>query len=204
MCSNEIKEDQKQMAAERRACQYAILSRLFADQTTGADIGSYLGYLELPAGEPDSPAAAFSLKLRQWLEKENPDHLLKTEYARLFILAGGIRPYESVYRGEGAMLMQEPWVKVKQFYQKCGLKLENPARHPEDHASAEFSFMLYLLEKADMSAAQEFFRQHLYRWIPRMFADIIEYPYADFFRDAAIFGQSFMESEQACFGEDTA
>lgn len=192
-----IQKNQPCQTDEERAVYYMLLSRLFTDQTISADIDGYLEILAPYADADSGLAAPFMRNLESWQKKDQADHLLKTEYARVFILAGGVRPYESIYRGEGNMLMQEPWVKVKQFYHNCGLKLENPAGHPEDHASAEFSFMFYLLGKEELSAAEDFFRQHIVCWIPQMLNQLLDYPYADFFKDVASFGLSFIESESA-------
>jgi TorA maturation chaperone TorD len=187
--------------SDERAVYYLLLSRLFTDQTTCADIEGYLEFLSPFDKKGSDAAVSFSQKLQEWQKKEQSDHLLKTEYARVFILAGGVRPYESIYRGESKMLMQEPWVKVKQYYQSCGLKLENPAMHPEDHASAEFAFMLFLLEKGEDEKAAEFFRQHIDQWMPEMFDEILNYPYADFFKEVAAFAQSFLAEERALYGD---
>jgi len=184
-----------EIANEERAAFYFLLSRLFADQSISGDLDQYLELLSPYKNDSSGLAAAFSLKLTEWQKKDQLDHLLKTEYARVFILAGGVRPYESVYLGESKMLMQEPWVEVKKYYHKCGLKLDNPGLHPEDHASVEFAFMLYLLEQDNLEAAEEFFMKHLQQWIPEMLKDLSEYPYAHFYRDIAEFGISFLEKE---------
>ncbi len=186
-----------------RACQYDVLSRLFSDQSDSKDIEAYLGYLAPPSSEHDSAAAAFSRQLRLWLNSKEPDHLLRTEYARLFIMPGGIRPYESVYRGKVPLLMQEPWLEAKQFYRRCGLKLENPSRHPEDHISSELAFMLYLIEMGNRKAEEKaFFRQHIDCWVPQMLEDIKKHTHAHFFKDVANFGRAFLESEREYLSGD--
>jgi TorA maturation chaperone TorD len=188
-----------EIATEERAAFYFLLSRLFADQSINADLNQYLELLSPYHNSDTGMAASFSAKLRDWQKKDQLDHLLKTEFARVFILAGGVRPYESVYLGESKMLMQEPWVAVKKYYHQCGLKLDNPGLHPEDHASVEFAFMLYLLEQDNFEAAGEFFRQHLNQWMPDMLRDLSEYPYAHFYRDIAELGLSFLEKEYSIF-----
>lgn len=195
----DIRQTNPEGATEERTAFYFLLSRLFADQSIGADLNQYLEQLSPYQDSANGLAASFSLKLSEWQNKDQLDHLLKTEYARVFILAGGVRPYESVYLGEGKLLMQEPWVAVKKYYHQCGLKLDNPGLHPEDHASVEFAFMLYLLEQDNLEAAGEFFRQHLNQWIPEMLRDLSAYPYAHFYRDVAEFGLTFLEKEYLIF-----
>jgi len=196
----DIRRTDTEVATEERAAFYFLLSRLFADQSISADLNQYLELLSPYQDSATGLAASFSSKLSEWQKKDQLDHLLKTEYARIFILSGGVRPYESVYLGESKMLMQEPWVQVKRFYHNSGLKLENPGLHPEDHASVELTFMLYLFEQDNLEAAGEFFMQHISRWIPQMLEDIINYPYADFYKDVAIFAQTFIEMERKMFG----
>ncbi len=182
---------------ERRQAHYMLLSRLFTDQVVGKDIEEFVGYLDSLATSGERQAAEFADKLKKRLESPDLDHLLKTEYARLFIMPGGVRPYESVYRGKEPLLMQEPWVQVKQFYQKCGLKLENPGQHPEDHVSVELSFMLHLIETGDPAVEREFFNQHIISWVPKMLEDISGHRYGDFYSDVARFGQEFLAAEAA-------
>jgi TorA maturation chaperone TorD len=197
--NQDIQQTKTEQANEERAALYLLLSRLFADQSISNDLDQYLELLSSYKNGASGLAAGLSSKLTKWQKKDHLDHLLKTEYARVFILAGGIRPYQSVYLGESRMLMQEPWLEVKKYYHKCGLKLDNPSLHPEDHASVEFAFMVYLLEHDKFEAAEEFFRQHLYQWIPGMLKDLSEYPYAYFYRDIAEFGISFIEKEYSIF-----
>ncbi len=111
-------------------------------------------------------------------------------------MPGGVRSYESVYRGESPMLMQEPWAKVREFYRRCGLKLENPAHHPDDHAAVELSFMVYLIEEGDTEAEQAaFFKQHLAGWIPQLFIEMMQHQQSHFYKDVAAYGHSFIENE---------
>lgn len=187
--------DVKHTIDERAAC-YMLLSRLFTDQSTSADLANYQELLAPYKDNPSGMAVSFAEMLTEWQKKEQLDHLLKTEYARIFILAGGVRPYESVYLGESKMLMQEPWVQVKKFYHNCGLRLENPGLHPEDHVSVEFTFMLYLFERDNYKAAAEFFEQHISRWVPEMLDDIVNYPYSVFYKEVALLGQTFITVEQ--------
>lgn len=194
--NDKIRPKETEQTLEERTAIYMLLSRLFTDQSTSADLANYQELLAPYKDNPSGIAISFAEMLAEWQKKDQLDHLLKTEYARVFILAGGVRPYQSVYLGESKMLMQEPWVAVKKFYQNCGLKLENPGLHPEDHVSVEFTFMLYLFERDNYKAAAEFFEQHISRWLPQMLEDIINYPYADFYRDVARLGQTFIKMEQ--------
>lgn len=134
--------------------------------------------------------------LLEWSEKDSADHALKTEYARIFIVAGGVRPYESVYLGSEPLLMREPWLQVKEFYHRNGLVLEKPAAHPEDHASVELAFMAHLIEAGDTAAEQKsFFIEHIYKWLPGMLNDLKDNQHADFFKEMACIALKFIEQE---------
>ncbi len=145
--------------------------------------------------------------LEQWPERENADQDIKTEYARLFIMPGGVRPYESVYLGNEPLLMREPWLQVKAFYRRNGLVLEKPAGHPEDHASVELAFMAHMSETGGNLQEQKlFFNEHIYRWLPQMLSDLKEHRHARFFKDMAACGLDFIEKENsmiASINDDT-
>lgn len=200
---NVIKDNgDSHLAESMRACQYAVLSRFFFEQTTVTDILQYLHILApLVETSKDEAMTTLTRQLKSWVDLDGADHLLKTEYARLFIMPGGIRPYESVYRGEAPLLMQDPWLEVKRFYKECGLKLENPSIHPEDHVSSEFAFMVYLIETGGFENEEKsFYRRHLGCWAPRMLEDISQNRHARFFKDVADFGLSFLKEEHRFFG----
>mgnify|MGYP001558401996 CR=1 FL=1 len=70
---------------------------------------------------------------------------LAQEYAALFIVPGGIPPYESV-RLKG-LLCQEPEWKVREFYKRCGLVIKEDCKIFSDHLGMELEFMGYLADK---------------------------------------------------------
>ncbi len=183
-----------------RACLYTFFSRLFADQTRVEDLEQYADFLTSVSGEYAGIGRDLQDIIARWAEKEDADRNMRTEYARLFIVAGGVRPYESVYRGSEKLLMGEPWLKVKAVYRENGLVLEKPDMHPEDHASVELAFMAHLIECGGKVAEQKsFFEKHLYQWLPQVFSDLHENEKSCFFKDMALCGQNFMEQEKSLF-----
>jgi TorA maturation chaperone TorD len=193
---NIIKTSEIHQLQVDRAYLYTFLSRLFTDHTTVDDLSRYLSFLEAVSGEYKSIRDSFQCVLRNWSEKDSADHALKTEYARLFIVSGGVRPYESVYLGSEPLLMREPWLQVKEFYHRNGLILEKPAVHPEDHASVELAFMAHLIEAGDTAAKQKsFFENHIYQWLPVMLQDLKDNQHACFFKEVALYTLKFMEQE---------
>lgn len=183
-----------------RACLYTLFSRLFTDHTTGEDLGQYISFIEPVKGEYKSIGQDLRKVLLEWSEKDSADRALKTEYARLFIVAGGVRPYESVYLGSEPLLMREPWLQVKEFYRRNGLVLEKPAGHPEDHASVELAFMAHLIEAGDTAGEQKsFFEEHIYKWLPGMLEALKDNQQASFFKEMALIALNFIELENNLF-----
>lgn len=183
-----------------RACLYTFFSRLFTDHTTAGDLGQYMSFLETVGGEYKSIGYGLQKVIKDWSERDSADNSLKTEYARLFIIAGGIRPYESVYLGNEPLLMREPWLQVKEFYRRGGVVLEKPAAHPEDHASVELSFMAHMIETGgDVMEQKTFFEEHIYQWLPQMLNELIEHQHACFFKEMATYGLNFIEQEKKLF-----
>jgi len=183
-----------------RACLYTFFSRLFTDQTRAEDLEQYAVFLASVSGEYAGIGRDLQDIIAKWAAKDDADRNMRTEYARLFIVAGGVRPYESVYRGSEKLLMGEPWLEVKSIYRENGLVLEKPDMHPEDHASVELSFMAHLIECGGKVEEQKlFFEDHIYQWLPQVFNDLQENEQACFFKDMALCGQNFMEQEKSLF-----
>ena len=179
-----------------RVCLYTFFSRLFTDHTTGEDLSQYISFIASVKGEYKPIGQDLQKILIEWSEKDSADHALKTEYARLFIVAGGVRPYESVYLGSEPLLMREPWLQVKEFYHRNGLVLEKPAAHPEDHASVELAFMAHLIEAGDTDYKQKsFFEDHIYKWLPGMLKDLKDNQHSCFFKEMAHSALNFIEQE---------
>ena len=183
-----------------RTKHYALLSRLLADQSRASDLTVYLSWakdlVDIQGGKVIEP---FIQGLERWLEKDAADQNLQVEYAHLFLLPVGVKPYESTYRSKEKLLMQESWVKVKSFYKECGLKLDQSYNHPEDHAAIELSFMAHLTGSGARKTQRDFFLQHINPWIPHFFEDLRVNPYADFFHHVAEYGLSFLETERNHF-----
>ncbi len=108
---------------------------------------------------------------------------VKDTYTRLFIGPDALTapPWESVYRGEDAMLFQETTLRVRQFYRRFSLIPECYPRVADDSLALELDFMARLAQRAldafqseDFSGAaellkgsKEFLEKHLLLWIPK-------------------------------------
>jgi len=103
-----------------------------------------------------------------------PDLLL--EFTRLFIGPSPLPLYESVYRSESGLVMQEETLAVRKKYMEAGLVLNPKESIPDDHIGTELEFIFYLCQKATradngearealLRMQQNFFREHLVLWV---------------------------------------
>lgn len=133
---------------------------------------------------------------------------LATEYAALFIVGGGIPPYESA-RLKG-MLCQEPEAQVRAFYKRCGLTVKDENKIFSDHLGMELEFMGYLADKeaeawknndektaGEWSGLQkEFFTEHLDKWAFAFLKDMALCAFHPFYKEAVKLTRCFLELEK--------
>lgn len=129
---------------------------------------------------------------------------LAEEYAALFIVSGGLPPYESV-RLKG-LLYQEPSIEVERLYERCGLILKDKWKKIfPDHLGLELEFMGYLCDReveaedSDITKWQEyqreFFENHLSRWCFEYLDDLEKCAYHPFYKEVAQLTREFLERE---------
>ncbi len=181
------------LTSRGRAFLYAFLSTSFRDHFTLekmqrimnaedlAILTSHLARLDLP--EAPRVSTALAAVTAAWQKADAYQELeLQKAYARLFLLPGGVHPYESIYLGNQNLLMDKPWEKVRQFYRNLGLEKDTAELHPEDHIAVELGFMSSLAymtaaagkgSRQDLLAIQcEFLIAHLNRWAYQLACDI--------------------------------
>lgn len=123
---------------------------------------------------------------------------LRADYTRLFVGVGKVLapPWESVYFNEDRMVFQEQTLKVRNWYRRFGLELENLHKEPDDHIGLEMSFIAYLaelgikvLDEQDKEkdnllndAKRQFLSEHLLQWGPAWCALVNEHAKTDFYR----------------------
>lgn len=137
-----------------------------------------------------------------------PDHILLNElaeeYAALFLVSGGLPPYESV-RLKG-LLSQEPTIEVEEFYKICGLVLKDEWRKIfPDHLGLELEFMGYLCDReaeargSDDNTWQdyqrEFFEKHLGLWVFDYLDDLYKCVFHPFYKEVVDLTREFLQSE---------
>jgi len=133
---------------------------------------------------------------------------LAEEYASLFVVSGGIRPYESA-RLKG-LLCQEPASDVEDFYRRCGLTIREDFRILPDHIGMELEFMSHLTamesdawKNGDERAAtewserqREFFESHISTWVFDFLNDLEQLSSHPFYREAGRLTKRFLELER--------
>ncbi len=72
-----------------------------------------------------------------------------TEFNRLFIGPDRLLapPYETVYRSNARVLMQEDTMIIRNFYAEAGLEVAKLNQIPDDHIVFELEFICFLLHK---------------------------------------------------------
>lgn len=118
-------------------------------------------------------------------------------------------PYESIYRGERRLLMQEPCAQVSKVYAENGYVPEQGAgNEPADHLSHELRFLAFLLDKACESAERndrtaqdaylemkdQFIDQHLRTWVPTFCGEVADRSDTAFFRFVSSITQNALSS----------
>ncbi len=130
-----------------------------------------------------------------------PDLLL--EFTRLFIGPTPLPLYESVYRSESGLVMQEETMAVREKYLKAGMMVHPDRSFPDDHIGAELEFIFYLcLRTAEtdgdreretwLRRQQEFFQEHLIRWITPLCDRLFRESESSYFKGVAKMSKGFI------------
>jgi TorA maturation chaperone TorD len=145
---------------------------------------------ELDAGVELISSVVFSPKISDML----PDLLL--EFTRLFVGPVPVPLYESVYRSESGLLMQENTLEVRKKYMEAGLVVQPGESFPDDHIGAELEFVFYLCQKAfqaENASKRDFFvkmqhrflQEHLTTWVSPLCDRLYEETELPYFKGVA-------------------
>ena len=208
-------------ACESRANMYALLSRVYRveadqvllDQLQAANYAANTGNKDVDEG--------YRL-LVKWLGQTWEHSLLDLakDYVRAFIgytgdHASAAYPFESVYRSEKHLLMQESRDEVLACYRAAGLEKDEGWREGEDHVALEFEYMSTMatraagaLRSADTKLAQDllndqshFLQDHLNAWVPNFTKDVERCATTKFYRGFALITRGYLACEMELFGD---
>lgn len=139
---------------KNRSSFYRTLSSLYFSTLTQEQIDS-LAETDLSSFGADEPllVAGFD-DMHRYLRKRNTGtrQELAVDFTSTFVGAQAYEgryavPYESVFRSESGLLMQEPRNEVYRTYKKAAIKLREGVNLPEDHLSFEFEFLAILCDR---------------------------------------------------------
>ena len=195
------------MDAKGRSLLYRLLASLYlkeaSDETlqilSSKEIVEALEGLGVDAGKLSGPADHDGQK--RFLD------VLAEEYTALFILPGGVSPYESV-RLKG-LLCQDPEWKAREFYKRFGVIMREGSSIFSDHIGMEFEFMSYLADKESAAwaakdeqgagawreAQQEFFREHINKWVHMFMDELDKCAWHHFYKEVSVFTRKLIEIE---------
>lgn len=100
---------------------------------------------------------------------------LAADYAAIY-LTNALRasPYESVWRDDDQLMMQEPTFAVRAFYGRHGMAVPNWRQMPDDHVAHELEFIAHLLQRYELQQAARFMQSHLMQWLPDFSAAVAQ------------------------------
>ena len=128
---------------------------------------------------------------------------LLSEFTRLFVGPSPIPLYESVYRSQSGLMMQEETLAVRKKYMEAGLVVHPDRSFPDDHIGAELEFVFYLCQKAGeaqkmeelfpwLKLQQVFFQDHLNQWVPSLCDRLYEEAGSPYFKGVAKMTKGFI------------
>lgn len=190
--------------AKGRGLLYGLLAKAFLREPSAALLEA------LSSPEAASILGSLGMKKDLAFEGARDEHLnaLSEEYTALFILPGGVSPYESV-RTKG-LLCQEPEWKAREFYKRCGLEIPGNSNVFADHIGMELGFMAFLCgeeskawDAVDEDGAvkwllleREFFGSHLDRWAFAFLDEVKKYSAHPFYRGISALARDFLSIEK--------
>jgi len=128
---------------------------------------------------------------------------LMPEFNRLFIGPFPVPLYESVYRSESGLVMQEETMAVRKKYMEAGLVVNPTESFPDDHIGTELEFIFYLCQKAAQAEdgearevllrmQQNFFKEHLVVWVSPLCDRLFQEAQSPYFKGVAKMTKGFV------------
>ena len=129
--------------------------------------------------------------------------ILQSNFNDLFISIGEpiLKPYASYYLT--GFLYEKPLAQLRSEMSRLGLKLNPDISEPEDHISSLFETMSFLVSSEEyLEKTHEhriFFEHFLNSWVMLFFQNLEDASKDDFYKELAVFGKIFINSEKFLF-----
>jgi TorA maturation chaperone TorD len=129
-------------------------------------------------------------EIRTWLNSESKERLLdeaRADYMKLLVGVGKVLapPWGSVYLNTDRLLFTEDTLKVRQFYERHGMKVVKKYKEPDDHIGIELEFLAHLCERGKKDAALDFAEEFISPWVFQWNADMQRYAKTGYYRGLA-------------------
>jgi TorA maturation chaperone TorD len=129
---------------------------------------------------------------------------VRHEYQTLFIGLGRgeLVPYGSYYLT--GFLQEKPLARLRQDMARIGIKRDDTASDPEDHAASVTEIMAGLIDGAfgtplALGDQKAFYSQHLESWLPIFFRDLETAQTSVLYSALGTVGRAFLDVETAAF-----
>lgn len=164
------------MEAEKLYSFYMLLCRYYEGQMCNMEYGDFRRVIESLKQEESAADEGIARALEE-LNKVDAEQFGRFKYAFNRLFTGPDRllapPYESSYRNEFGIVMQDETMAVRRSYLAQGLKLKKQNVEPDDHMATELQFVLEMIERGNTEAYDSFLEKHLQKWV-RPHAERIE------------------------------
>lgn len=199
----------KKRGADDLASARAQAWRILGTPLTGApDAKALADFARLPPPSARDECGEALAALAAAAGSADPEEVADDYWQLLVGLGRGkVVPYGSWHISGG--MMDKPLAQLRDDLRALGLRRQDSAKEPEDHAGALCETMAALCdEESDIgndAAAPAFARQkkiydtHLSPWIGQFFADIAENAQTSFYRAFGEFGSAFAAFERRYF-----
>lgn len=207
-------ENDRLEAATGREMTYALLSALYSAPPPTALVESLCKgtFADEIGCDSDGPARQELDEIaKDALEHRKLETTLTAEHTRLFVLPGGVRPYESTFLDQEQRLGGRISIGVGRFYEYAGAEFTATCTDLPDHIGVETEFMKFLcgLEaqlRADgrqsglrrcLDLQDEFLSDHLLRWYEPFCGRVMSETAHGFYRALAHLTMDFLGQEAA-------
>ncbi len=216
---------------EGRTHFYRLLARVFAREADAEFLEALRNHSELLSAMRGVSRTGQGL-LKDFFQRtsalpiENVALDLAVEYARLFLGAGHVqgaagkqpsKPYASVYLSRDRFLMQEPWARIGDFYNRAGFQRAEASRELDDHISVVLEFMGHMaestigvLKSGDQASVREklllqdtFLRDYVLTWVPTLCREVSRSATSGFYKGFALITSAFVKADKQLIEELT-